>query len=77
MLKRVAAAAAGAAVGYLCCTPQGRRMARDGYQKMHSVYDDCLQQMRDFQNKKMVESSVNKPHPDTAMANAFEQATGT
>jgi hypothetical protein len=68
-------ALAGAGLGYLLCTENGRRMTQQAGNRMQDAYG----KMTDYVSThtgvpKMVREAVDEPHPDTAMATAFEEA---
>ena len=65
---------AGAGLGFLLCTDRGRRLTRQAGQSLQDGYNRMGESMGQRRVEKMVENVVEQPHPDTAMAHAFEEA---
>jgi hypothetical protein len=68
-------ALAGAAAGFLMCTRQGQKLM----QQAGDMSQDTVDTVRGWVNdrtgvRKVVHEVVDTPHPDTAMAHAFEEA---
>jgi len=69
-------ALAGAGLGYLMFTDKGKSLTKQAGQCAQDAYakvSDAMQN-RDGSVEKVVHNVLDKPHPDTAMASAFEAA---
>ena len=70
-------ALAGAGLGFLFFTEKGRKFQGQARQLALEQYDKVGGTIRDGRFQKMLEKAVEKPHEDTAVAQAFEKALNT
>ena len=67
-------AIAGAGVGFFLCTEQGRTLMRRCGEAIQDGYRRLSDYRAQREVEELVEKAVEQPHPDTAVARAFEEA---
>jgi len=71
----IALAAAGAGLGYLLFTGKGRALARQAGDAVTDQYRRAGEALgAPSPVEGMIEEALEQPHPDTAMAGAFQEA---
>ena len=67
-------ALAGAGIGYLLCTDKGRALTHQAGQYLQDQYRNANDAMARRGTEKTIHKALDQPHPDTAVAQAFEEA---
>jgi hypothetical protein len=70
----IALAGAGAGLGFLLFTEKGRELQGQAKQFAMDSYERMGETFRNGKFHQMMEKAVEEPHPDTPMAQAFENA---
>lgn len=70
-------AVAGAGVGFLFGTEAGRRLRGDAARFAREQYESLTEGLARYDAKRSVDKALDAPHPDTPMAQAFEEAAAT
>ena len=67
-------ALAGAGVGFLFYTDAGRRLRGDAARRARDQYNALRDGLASYDSRRTIEKALDEPHPDTQIAQAFEEA---